>query len=103
MTETMKTVNHTKTMKTVSHTNPEDPRNVFSEMFRRGATTPADGGRVERRGDGGQNRRNREDHGQEAEHDADQTEEEMKDVDHVPPDEEGATRVWKRGQEDDEE
>ncbi|MFC7167592.1 hypothetical protein [Halospeciosus flavus] len=30
-------------MREVSHTNPDDPRNVFGELFRRGPSTVADG------------------------------------------------------------
>jgi len=31
-------------MNQVSHSHADDPRNVFGEMFRRGASTTADGG-----------------------------------------------------------
>jgi hypothetical protein len=78
----------TETMRAVSHSNRGDPRNVFSEMFRRGVSTPTDGGRAS----GETEREEREDR-----------ETEMQDVDHEAPDDADVSRVWKRGGEDVEE
>jgi len=88
----------TETMRSVSHVHRGNARNVFSEMFRRGQVTPADGGspapdRSRKRGT-----ENRDGHGEE-----EPPEHEMRDVDHKAPDEEGASRVWDRGMDDDEE
>ncbi|WP_259517949.1 hypothetical protein [Halanaeroarchaeum sp. HSR-CO] len=63
----------TKTMGEVNHSHRDDPRNVFGEMFRRGASTTTDGGR--RTTDA----------------------ESMADVAHEAPDGTDANGVWTRG------
>ncbi len=73
----------TRTMASVDHADRGDPRNVFSEMFRRGSTTASDGGKTQKE--------KREERAA------------MKDVDHEAPDDADAAGVWKRGVEDDEE
>ncbi|MFW5937366.1 MAG: hypothetical protein ACOCSN_00355 [Halanaeroarchaeum sp.] len=62
-----------RTMGGVNHTNRDDPRNVFAEMFRRGASTTTDGGQR-----------------------TDETDS-MADVDHEAPDGTDANEVWARG------
>jgi hypothetical protein len=71
-------------MKEVSHTNPQDPRNVFGELFRRGPSTIADGGESTRDTD-----------------DATESDRTMKNVSHTVDDEtRNSNRVWSRGSAD---
>ena len=84
-------------MAAVSHTAPRSPRNVFSEMFRRGQTVQADGGR-----DNATPSRKSRDSG-ESSPPSEEAEPEMREVDHETPEDDGVSRVWKRGGEDDDE
>lgn len=93
MTET---TNETRTaakteMRTVDHTHPDTGR-PFGEavVYQRGPTVAADGGA----------RPPEDDHEADAEAVADDTDEmRMKDVDHEPPNEADANRVFERGNE----
>jgi hypothetical protein len=90
------------TMRDVDHTHPYDDTSA-GELFLRGPTVAADGGErnavspssSERSSDGGGDP-------PEAREDVDEDEPDrttMKDVDHSPPDDEGANRAFERGEE----
>jgi hypothetical protein len=90
---TENTTQQTRTeMKAVDHTHPDTDR-PFGEavVFERGPTVAADGG----------TRTTEDEHRtvEEEEADRDTDEEQMKDVDHEPPDETESNRVFERGRE----
>ncbi|MFC7201534.1 hypothetical protein [Halospeciosus flavus] len=77
------------TMREVSHTNPDDPRNVFGELFRRGPSTVADGGQSAQSAD---ERTSGEAVSRE------ENERTMAEVSHTASDAPDVNEVWERGQ-----